>query len=157
MFSLLKERKSLGCRRSSSIPSPLFSQLLIRRQTGKVRTGPSYSFRPKSSHASAAQIVSDATVNHHGPQRIGIKTKIRNNSHHPAERFCEGGGATSVVFSEGTIVSSPLSPAHFISYSALEAPQLLICRLPGHFRTITNLYGRALIRHSATEMCRQAC
>jgi|SRR5438309_6783902 len=82
-----------------------------------------YSFRPKSSHASAAQIVSDATVNHHGPQRIGIKTKIRNNSHHPAERFCEGDGATSVVFLEGSIVSSPLSPAHLISYSPLEVPQ----------------------------------
>jgi hypothetical protein len=51
--------------------------------------------RPKSSHASAAQIVSDATdatVNHQGPQRIGIKTKIRNNSHHPPERVCEEEG-----------------------------------------------------------------
>ena len=48
--------------------------------------------RPKSSHASAAQIVSDATVNHQGPQRIGIKTKIRNNSHHRPERVCEEEG-----------------------------------------------------------------
>jgi hypothetical protein len=82
-----------------------------------------YTFRRKSSHASAAQMVIDATVNHHGPQRIGIKTKIRNNSHHPAERFCEGDGATSAVFSEGSIVPSPLSPAHLISYSPLEVPQ----------------------------------
>jgi hypothetical protein len=65
--------------------------------------------------------VSNATVNHHGPQRIGIKTKIRTNSHHPAERFREGGGATLAVFSEGSIVPSPLSPAHLISYSPLEA------------------------------------
>jgi len=51
--------------------------------------------RPKSSHASAAQIVidaTDATVNHQGPQRIGIKTKIRNNSHHRPERVCEEEG-----------------------------------------------------------------
>ncbi len=78
-----------------------------------------YFCRPKSNQANAAQIVSDATVNHHGPQRIGIKRKIRNNSHHPAERFCEGDGATSVDFSEGFIVPSPLPPAHLISYSPL--------------------------------------
>jgi hypothetical protein len=88
----------------------------------------SYSFRLKSSHASAAQIVTDATVNHHGPQRIGIKTKIKNNSHQPPERFCEGDGATSAVFSEGSIVPSPLSSANLIS--PREASQLLISREP---------------------------
>jgi hypothetical protein len=76
------------------------------RVTGKVRTGQCYSLRRNSSHASAPQIVSNATVDRHGPQRIGIKTKIRNNSYHPAERFCERDGAASVVFSEDSTVSS---------------------------------------------------
>ena len=104
------------------------STWMITRITGKVLVQ-SYSLRRKSSQASAAQIVSDATVNHHGPQRIGIKTKIRNNSHHPAERFCKGDGATSVVFSERSIIPSPLSPAHLISYGPLVLPQLPISRL----------------------------
>jgi hypothetical protein len=53
-------------------------------------------------------------------QRIGIKTKIINISHHPTERFCERGGVTSVVFSEGSIARSPFSAGHLISYSPLE-------------------------------------
>jgi hypothetical protein len=70
--------------------------------------------------------------------------KIRNNSHHTAERFCGGDGATSVVFSEGSIVSSPLSPTHFISYRPLEAPQLLISRVIGNMGTDTYLSDYAV-------------
>jgi hypothetical protein len=68
--------------------------------------------------------------------------KIRNSSHHTAERFCGEDGAT--VFSEGSIVPSPLSLAHFISYRPLEAPQLPISRVIGNLGTGTNLSGNAV-------------
>jgi len=60
------------------------------------------------------------------------KRRQDNNSHHPAERFCEGDGAASVVFSEGSIVPIPLSPAHLISNGPLVSPQLTTSRILVH-------------------------